>query len=488
LDQIRAAAEKTMMKKPGILMRGKQSLYKCLPFALAAMALVVTGCPHNQYVVQLKPQGSRIERTLVFYCEDGVNTNTGTPNYQAFNADELAAITALYPARGMTNNGGRYIARGEFTNELPADVGGAGAYTNLTTSLGEAGFYVERFRGNDNLAAMSERHFQAADRLADLMVGWSRMELGREAGYDKLHQFLDVDFRRDLKNLGAYWWEGQLASSYKTNADEEFAVRFGQYLFERGYFTIGEIPGLFRDVSGDDSQALLRRIQRLVAGKMGVPETEPVPASLAFLADETMMEKSFDKYLAGTDFYRAKLKQWEEDKKLKPDTKQPEPSEVANDAVGNLVGFDLFGQPDHLAVRLSLPSSPVHSNGRWDKALKQVVWETDIEDRTNASHFPFVCYASWAQADQAYQKKHFGRVILTGDELTQYCLWRSSQDKQAGGEWDAFVASLQPGSGLVKKLDAFRFPGEPDQAGTNSQRKIPSPSVYPRELLKAALR
>ena len=77
---------------------------------------------------------------------------------------------------------------------------------------------------------------------------------------------------------------------------------------------------------------------------MGVPETEPVPASLAFLADETTMEKSFDKYLAGTDLYRAKLKQWEEDKKLKPDAKQPEPSEVANDAVGNLVEFDLFGQ------------------------------------------------------------------------------------------------------------------------------------------------
>ena len=52
---------------------------------------------------------SHIERTLVFYCEDGVNTNTGTPNYQAFNADELVAITALYPAQGMTNNGGRYF-------------------------------------------------------------------------------------------------------------------------------------------------------------------------------------------------------------------------------------------------------------------------------------------------------------------------------------------------------------------------------------------
>jgi len=475
------------MKKLVILISRKHSLSKCLPFVLAAIAIVVTGCPHDEYIVELKPQGNSVERTLVFYRADGVNTNTGLPHYQPFDAGELAAITSLYPAQGLTNDGGRYVARGEFTNEMPDDVGGAGAYTNLTTSLGEAGFYVERFRGNDNLAGMSERRFKAADRLADLFVGWSRMELGRERGYDTLRQFLDVDFRRDLKNLGEYGWAGQLASGYKTNADEEFIVRFGQYLVERGYFTIREFPGLFRAVSGDDPQALLRRIQRLVARKMEVPETQPVPASLAFLADETTMEKSFDKYLAGTAQYRAKLKQWKADKKLKPDAKQPEPSEVANDAVGNLIVFDLFGQPDHLAVRLSLPSSPVHSNGRWDEALKQVVWETDIEDRTNASHFPFFCYASWAQADPEYQKEHFGRVILTGDELTQYCLWRSSQDKPAGDQWDAFMASLQPGSGLVERLDAFRFSGEPDQMGTNSQQKIPSPSVYPRELLKTAL-
>ncbi len=474
------------MKKMGILISGKLSLCKCLPFALAAMALVVTGCPHNQYIVELKPQANTIERTLVFYCEDGKNTN-GTPNYRSFDTNELAAITALYPAHGVTNDGGRYVARGEFTNELPADVGGAGAYTNLTTSLGEAGFYVERFRGNDDLAGMTQQRFKAADQLADLFVGWSRMELGRQPGYGKLRQFLDVDFRHDLKNLSSYWWEGQLASSYETNADEEFVVRFGQYLLERGYFTIGEIPALYRDVSGDESQALLRQIQRLVARKMGVPDTEPVPASLAFLADETTMNKSFDKYLAGTAQYRAKLKQWKEDKKLKPDLKRPEPSEVANDAVGNLIEFDLFGQPDHLAVRLSLPSSPVHSNGRWNEALKQVVWETDIEGRTNASHLPFSCYASWAQADQEYQKEHLGKVALTGGELTQYCLWRSSQDKQAGDEWDAFIASLQPGSNLVERIDAFRLPSEPAQAGTNGQQKIPSPSVYPRELLKAAL-
>jgi len=470
------------------LMSGKFSLSKCLPFVLAAMALVVTGCPQNQYVVELKPQGNRIERTLIFYREDGVNTNTGTPNYQSFDAGELAIIASRYPATGLTNQGERHLARGVFTNELPDDVGGAGTYTNLTTSLGEAGIYLERFRGNDDLAGLTERRFKAANQLTDFFIGWSRMELGQEPGYDKLREFLDVDFRRDLKNFSAYWWQGQLVGGYKTNADEEFIIRFGQYLLERGYFTIGDLPALYGESSGNDPQALFARVQRLVARKMGVPDAEPAPASLAFLADETAMEKSFDKYLAGTDLYRARLKQWEEDKSLKPDLKQPEPLDVASGAIGNLVEFDLFGQNDHLIVRLSLPLPPTHSNGRWDKSLKQVIWESDIESRTNASHFPFSCYASWAWPDHKFQKKHFGKVALTGDELTKYCLWRSSQDQQKGGEWDTFIASLRPGGKLVQKIDAFRFTAEPALAGTNDQQNISSPSACPRDLLKTALK
>jgi hypothetical protein len=468
----------------------KPSPRKILSLALAAMALVVAGCPHNQYIVELKPRGNSIERTLVFYREDGVNTNTGGPNYEPFDAAELVAITSLYPAQGVNNEGQRYTARGGFSHKLPDDVGGAGFYTNLATCLGEAGFYVERFRGDDDLAGMADRRFKAADRLMDLIEGWSQAELGQEPGYDKLRQFLDVDFRRDLKNLSEYGWDGRLAGAYKTDAILEFAARFGQYLFERGYFTMGEVPRLFTDAAGENQQGLLQMIQRLVARKMGVPETAPVPASLNFLADETTLEKSFNKYAAGTDFYRAKLKQWEEDRKLKPDTKQPDPSEVAGDAVGDLIEFDsdLFGQPDHLAVRLSLPSPPVHSNGRWDETRRQVVWETEIEDRTSASHVPFFCYASWVKADDQYQIKHFGKVVITGDELTQYCLWRSSQDEKEGGEWDAFIASLRAGSGLAERIDAFRFSGEAAQAGTNSQEKVFSPSAYPRELFKTALR
>jgi len=155
----------------------RRLIYKCLPFALVAMTLVVTGCPHNDYTIQLNPHGNVIERILVFYCTDGANTNNGTPNSHAIDAKELAAITVLYPPNSLTNAGGRYSVRGEFTSEMPNDVGGAGVYTNLANSLGHAGFYVERFRGNDDLAGMSEREFKAADQLADLIIGWSQTEL-----------------------------------------------------------------------------------------------------------------------------------------------------------------------------------------------------------------------------------------------------------------------------------------------------------------------
>lgn len=157
---------------------------------------------------------------------------------------------------------------------------------------------------------------------------------------------------------------------------------------------------------------------------------------------------------------------------------------MVNEVVGNLVEFNV--KADHLAVHLSLPSPPIHSNGRWDGVLKQVVWEAEIVARTNKTRLPVSCYANWAQADEAFQRAHFGKPSLTGDDLTEYCLWRSSLDTQHGAEWDSFLSGLQPGGELMDRINSFRFSGESEQAGTNGQQQVPSTS-YPRELLTTAL-
>jgi len=462
---------------------------KIFPLLLAALTVLVTGCPHNDYTVQLEPQGQSIDRTLVFYQADGTNATTGLSNYQSFDTNELALIAAQYPDNSLTNDGDRHIIRGSFREHLPADVGGAGTYTNLATSLGNAGFYAERFRGDDDLATAFEKRFNAADQLADLLIGWSHAQLGREPGYPQLHQFLDVDFRRDLKNGSAYWWQGLFVNSRETNANEEFTVRYGQYLFERGYFKLGEIPPLESSLAENDFAPIFRWNQRLVARKMGLPDSEPIPPSLAFLAEETTLQESLTNYLVHTADYHARLKQWKEVKKHDSHAKQTDPMDVMQDLGRELLPVDsLFGgTPDHLTVKLSLSAPPLHSNGKWDESHHQLVWSSDIQGRTNLYYLPYSCYANWAMAAGDFQKAHLGKVAVAGDDLAQYCLWRGSQNEQRGSEWDAFLASLKPDNSLLSKLDAFRFTDETNQA-TNNESKLVSLSTYPRELLKNALK
>ncbi|HEV2208553.1 MAG TPA: hypothetical protein VG167_07235 [Verrucomicrobiae bacterium] len=171
-----------------------------------ALVVVATGCPRNEYLVELTPRGSVIERKLVFYRADGVNSN-GVPGYQVFPRDEVALIERLYPAGATKREGERRTATGQFSAVLPADVGGAGSYASLSNSLGTGSFYMERFRGGDDLAGRTEARAARMNQLVDLVIGWSAERVGRGSalrgfaevfgqgfpeGHEK-HELLSVD-------------------------------------------------------------------------------------------------------------------------------------------------------------------------------------------------------------------------------------------------------------------------------------------------------
>ena len=284
---------------------------------LAALTALVSGCPHNEYTVILTPRGNVVGRELIFYRADGVNSN-GVPNYQEFPSNELATISALYPPDSVTCDGQRRMAKGEFSGAMPGDIGGAGSYKNFSTSLGSAGFYVERFRGNDDLSAQMKQRLAAADQLADYVVGWSRVQFGRESNYKTLRKFLDVDFRNDLKNAAIYEWAGGISASFEKNAGEEFVVRFGEYLTEHGYATLEDQPKLAAAMLGQDNLLALHLAQKVVEEKLGVSSSNEKPESLAVFDDWTALEKSWDQFLARMPAYRAKLRQWEKEKKQNP--------------------------------------------------------------------------------------------------------------------------------------------------------------------------
>src|SRR5579872_1986054 len=116
---------------------------KYLVVAVGLVFILFAGCDKsNEYELELTPQGNVLERKLVFS-----STN------------DLANISAVYPPGGTTQNGQGYLAKGMFGNTMPKDIGGAGSYTNLATTMGSAAFYLERFRGNDDLVT------HAGDRL-----------------------------------------------------------------------------------------------------------------------------------------------------------------------------------------------------------------------------------------------------------------------------------------------------------------------------------
>jgi hypothetical protein len=428
-------------------------------FGLAALAVLVTGCPQNDYTLELTPRGRVLERKLIFYRADGTETN-GAPKYQSFPSNELAAITAVYPPGAVTNEGERHMAVGEFAAATPGDIGGAGVYSNLTTSLGSAGFYAERFRGSDDLSAQEKKRLTAADQLADLVVGWSKAEFKGKPGHKSLRQFLDADFRRDLKNGGLYAWVGGIASSYQPQVTEEFLARFGLYLVERGYVRLGDRPLLAHALSSNNDSVWALLVQHLVADKLGVPSSGPAPEWLAFLADPKALEDSWQKFLANSAAYRARVREWEREKKLSPDAKKPEPSDFAAELLVALATSGSSGQDDHLTVRLSLPGAPDHTNGKWDDTRKQVVWDTPLEAKESAARLPVFCYAGWSEANSRFQQEHFGRTIISGDNLLSYGVWRAGLSEAQAGEWEKFLSGLRPGSDLTNRLANFEFAGE----------------------------
>ena len=445
----------------------------CSFLLLVMLCALLTGCPADDYTVEMQPvAGGGVERTLTFYRADG-NDSKENPNYQDFPSNELAAITSLYPEGSTKVDGKRYTASGIFSGALPADVGGSGSYTNFVTSLGESGVYLERFRGNDDLAGQNAKRSHAADQLTDLAIGWTKAELGREPGYPKLRKFLDKDFRQDLKNAGIYAWMGENDNLSNTNNISEFTFRFCQYLYEHGYLKLSDTRDVYSLLvqNQEDDTACLHLVRRLLMEKMDIPPSEPLPKSFAVFDSTDALMKSWTNYLTGTDLYRERIKAWEEEKKSDTNQARPEPEDVFFNLAACLVfGQDLSfadSETDHLTVKLKLAQPPAYTNGKWQDG--QVVWSSDLEDNRP---LPAFCCAIWMNPNAQFQTEHFGGVILDGDDLSQYCLWQGTLNPEQAGEWETFLETLKLSPSLTNTLAAFQFSGAATQTNAYLGRKL----------------
>jgi hypothetical protein len=127
---------------------------------------------------------------------------------------------------------------------------------------------------------------RAADQLTDLLIGWAKGQFGREHNWKKLREFLDEDFRKDLKNASLYYWTAKTADLFNTNAPEEFVARFSLYLMERDYLKSSDLGTIYAMLNGGGGESFVQNFVRpLLLAKLEIPPSGPVPKSFAVLDD-----------------------------------------------------------------------------------------------------------------------------------------------------------------------------------------------------------
>jgi tRNA-Thr(GGU) m(6)t(6)A37 methyltransferase TsaA len=378
----------------------------------------------------MEPDGDRISRRII--CSGN------TPD------DVRTRLSELYDRRLDPNT-----FEGSFGETLPKDIDGFGKYVHLENPMGRVYLYVERLRGQDNQALELDEAFANADRLVDLFMDWMQTELGEHRNFEKLRSFCDETLREDIKNLSLYSWVYDRASG---EPDEVF-IRAALYLYERDYFTLDDVGRM--STSTDKGEFALSFFRRMLAEKLECRDDTKAQKQLQFLDDPNTLKASIDRFIK-SDTFRNRLTREARERTGDPDLVL-DPCDVPGempDMLSDIFFIHIFGPSgDKFNVELVCPGKPFETNGQWDQQSGALIWS----HQGRPEELPFMCYAVYGLADEAFQKEHFGKVILQDELLLQYSFWYKGLTEEQRTQWDDFVVGLDGGESVLSKVEAFRF-------------------------------
>ncbi len=412
-------------------------------FALLAIVLpcvLAPGCPVRKFEITMKKAADgSVHRELTVWTEDGETISAPAE-------DVLGAAKGAYGDAGSADgNKQRFAAT--FTEVLPADLIHEGLTNHGfvgTTScpMGRVVTYVERMPGRNDLYALLAGAEELADTVAKVWVAWAQQQPSLQAEPKKLAKlvtFIEGELRNDALNIMLMGWRavtrGNILEDAELDQDSESLSGLWQaeflggvsYLVERGYFRPSEVALLDKD----DGRTAVHGVLRKASAGMGYGDDEPWPAALERLRDPDAVEAAFEQGLKLAGLTPAELEQ-----RYAP--LMPE----------------IFGTSTRGRVVWQGRAQPLETNGTWDEEKRELSWEAVGRQGCET---PQLLYASWAEPDEAFQKEHLGRVMLEGERLAQYVVWRAGLSATQRREWSAFIADLRPGESLVGELKQFRF-------------------------------
>jgi len=432
--------------------------------ALLVVAATVIGCDDIVYKIELKPKGDKIIRTLTA-SRSSVSSNDGKRQLKPLEDADLAAIAKAYAASTPGPETKEPKFTGTFEGVMPDDVGGAGRYSRFESKLGVASAYIERFRGNDRPGEVIEASLKAVDEFTNILIGYIESQMGSEAGFAALRKFLNTELRKDLKNISVYSY--MLSNPSRLNwmnaekRDEEnqqaaILARVAAYLLEREYVKPDQLPLLRRHMTaGPDPKAGLLLVLKSIEAKAKIPNKKLIVRLAAVLADEQKLERTFQDYLKTTPQYKKAIK------KLKtvnsePSSREASPEKlVVQPLLEKAVHFNIQFGSRTLDLQLAVSAKPDATNGKWNAKDGLVTWKGSLSERDKPTTLlPEVCYAVWSEPNAKFQTATFGKVILSGKDLMDYCVWRKGLSDDEAKLWDAVLSRHKPGKDLEAELKA----------------------------------
>ena len=454
------------------------------------LALVVlSGCKTTHYKIELRPHNDGLERTLTIWQTP---FKPSDPPKDFLSKKERTRLQSLFDHNEYNVEEGRHLFRGMVKEKTLPDIGGTGSYLRLANPMGVAFVYLERFRGEDDQAKIIEKSLVNIDQLSGHLVDWLQTEVSAKPGWEVFKNFLKEDFPRDLKNIYLYFRSLDAADNFGSNlesyeimekAEGALFARVIQYLFERDYISLRDIPELQRLFDEQASSDRLFEFLQVQLSKKLKTDLKPMFRHLGELFRNEKVQASVVAYFKKTPAYQKKLEAWHQSH---PESENPSPASVIDELIDDLTD-DLFveiftSSSFPVEVQLFLASEPEYTNGHWEDG--KVAWRGNPQENLESpSDVPMLCYALWTQPNEKFQETRFGRVVLEGETLIEYSSWYESLTTEEVGKWDDHLTSMRPGPDLVARLRDFRFV----PLAKDSQSKDKSPADYSDQALELIL-
>jgi len=424
---------------------------------LVLVALAGVGCVRNCYEIEMRPQAGQLHRELTGWRRVE-HVDEAVP-FTPLSGKEQQHLREVYGKAPTQATDGKTVVAGSFAGRLPRDVGGDGRFVCWNTSLGSASFYLERFRGRDDLLAEMEDRFTLIDQGVDLLKDWVAAAKAPDADVEPVLLFLNAQARRDLKNILLHAWSLLAGPEPDEKTEAELLARIAQYLLERHYLSEEDVPHYARAIHQRDADAMLRLAVAGLDRKLAASRSKPLVQLLPPLATSEAFERSFEEFVGSTAQYVA----WrDETLAAGKNANEVKPADYLATRLARVSPFHQ-AMHDRLTVRLRLPQPPYAGNGTWEEP-DCLAWSMSMElpSEPVQSPLPPVAFAGWTEPDEDAQTTRFGRVVFSGDTLARYVVWQKSLTPQEAGEWETFLDTLRPTDNVVARVRQFRFTGEPE--------------------------